>query len=592
LRLIVPYIGELQEEDARLAHLAEFLGLSIETLALTSAADPVRFLENALSPEGSCFVVNPDLMREWVGPEGLPAELTDFLLRRFSHLLVHRLRVNAFDSAMVAALSRGKLTSVEPIGQGRLFYEVSADASEICELFAGLAFGPVNPTNDRVFNVADGGPALRQLISIDGKPFMAALKLDRAEVLFVASEDVVSLTAEVGNVPLPAYFSRFVPHAMALRHAAGAECFRPIMSQASIIIDDPLLRMKYGFLNFDSLLSLANRHNFHAVIAFIPHNFKRNELRITRMFLENAERLSICFHGNDHTEAEFASSDPNFLNSLLDCAENRMAQHLQTTGLRCDRVLAFPQGKFSLEAMNALKSHNFCAAVNRVQHLANRPARLTIEELAQPAVLKYGGFPLYIRHPIRETQKFNVAFNLFFGRPVLIGEHHEIFENPDALVEIAARINSVAPGVRWSNLETVVRDSILVRDQPDGSRRVRVYAGSVRIANDSDRIRNYVIEWNGFAGSAIEQVLMDGAPCDFVKDVSGIHLSVELAPGVAKDFSLVHRGASAARVNLSLSWRAHAIVRRRLSEIRDNYLSKNHYLLTAAKALRQTFLKV
>jgi len=35
-----------------------------------------------------------------------------------------------------------------------------------------------------------------------------------------------------------------------------------------------------------------------------------------------------------------------------------------------------------------------------------------------------------------------------------------------------------------------------------------------------------------------------------------------------------------------------AFLRRRLSEVRDNYLSKNEHLLTAAKAIQRRFLEV
>ena len=226
---------------------------------------------------------------------------------------------------------------------------------------------------------------------------------------------------------------------MALRYAAGDECWRPCKAHASIIIDDPLLRKSYGFLNFDFLLGFAERHNFHTTIAFIPHNFRRNLSRTTRMFQENASRLSICFHGNDHTKGEFASTDMAFLNTSLRIAEDRMTLHQQMTGLPCDSVMVFPQGNFSIEAMKVLKSHNFYAAVNTVPHPAEQPVRLTIGELAQPAVLRYGGLPLFICKPIRQTQSHDIAFNVFFGQPVLIVEHHEIFQHPESLVEIAAK---------------------------------------------------------------------------------------------------------------------------------------------------------
>jgi hypothetical protein len=77
----------------------------------------------------------------------------------------------------------------------------------------------------------------------------------------VASEGVADVNAEVGNSSLVEYFSRLVPQAMALRYAAGDECWRPSKPLASIIIDDPLLRKSYG-LSFESLLRLAKATQF------------------------------------------------------------------------------------------------------------------------------------------------------------------------------------------------------------------------------------------------------------------------------------------------------------------------------------------
>jgi len=594
VKLVVPYIGELRDLDARMVRLAEFLGIPCETLALTNVTEHAEFLKQTLSDQASCFVVNPRVMKEWVGDNGIPADLIAFLLSHFSHLLVHGLRVEGFDAVMVAALSRGRLQSVHAIDATNPVYEIASDSKDICGTFSGLSFGPVNSANDHVFSVGGSGPALRKLISIGGQPFMAAVKLEGTEILFVASEDVADPTAEVGDAPLAEYFSRLVPHVMALRYAAGDECWRPCKAHASIIIDDPLLRKSYGFLNFESLLRLAEQHNFHTTIAFIPHNFRRNSSRITRMFQENAARLSICFHGNDHTEGEFASTDLTFLNASLRIAEDRMNLHHQMTGLPCDRVMVFPQGNFSIEAMKALKFHNFYAAVNTVPYPAEQPVRLTIGELAQPAVLRYGGFPLFLRKYIRQTQNHDIAFNLFFGRPVLIVEHHEIFQHPESLAEIAAKINSVAPEINWSNLATVVGNSILTRRAPDGTHHVRAYSGSIRISNDSGSTRRYSIEWcDSCDGASIEQVLMDGTPhCGFEIDDAGLRFSVELAPGSLHTFSLVYGNLHATVRNLGLRWNAQAFLRRRLSEVRDNYLSKNQHVLTAAKAFQRRFLKV
>jgi hypothetical protein len=599
LRLVVPYVGELRPLDARMLELARFLGLESETLPLTKVSDPVGYLKDVVPDRCSCFVVNPQAMKEWMGPETFPGGLVAFLLSRFSHLLVHGLGVDPFDSAMVAALSQGRLQSVDPIENKSANYEVSKDSRDICEAFSGLSFGPVNPANDHVFSTRASDPAVRHLISIAGRPFMAAVKPDSTgaaapEVLFIASEDVVDLNEEVGGAPLAEYFSRFLPHAMALRYVACDECWRPDQHHASIIVDDPLLRKDYGFLNFDTLLRLTKRHNFHTTIAFIPHNFRRSSPRITRMFRENASRLSICFHGNDHTGAEFASTDTALLNTLLQVAERRMNLHQKTTSLPCDRVMVFPQGNFSLTAMKVLKSNNFDAGVNTVPHPVEQPVRLTIGELAQPAVLRYGGFPLFIRKPIGQTQTYDIAFNLFFGRPVLIVEHHEIFQHPESLIEVVARINAVAPEIHWSNLATVVSNSILARRESDGSFRVRAYSGTVQVSNGSPSIRRYSVDWAGSCdGASIERVTMDGAVGGgFEIDDAGPRLSIELTPGSSRRFSLVHRNNHAAVGSLGLRWNAQAFLRRRLSEIRDNYLSKSQPVLAAAKILQRRFLKV
>lgn len=594
MKLVVPYIDELRDVDAGMVRLAEFLGIPCETLALRNVAEHPAFLKETVTDQCSCFVVNPQVMKDWVGLDGISADLVAFLLSRFPHLLVHGLRVEGFDTKMVAALSRGRLQSVHAIEGGSLAYEIAENSQDICGTFSGLSFGPANSTNDHVFSVGGSGPALRKLISIGGQPFMAALRLERAEILFVASEGIVDLNAEVGDGPLSEYFSRLLPHAMALRYATGDECWRPCKTHASIIIDDPLLRKSYGFLNFESLLRLAEQHNFHTTVAFIPHNFRRNSSQVTRMFQEHSARLSICFHGNDHTEREFASTDLTFLNTSLQIAEDRMNLHQRMTGLPCDRVMVFPQGNFSVEAMKVLRSHNFYAAVNTVPHPAEQPVRLTIGELAQPAVLRYGRFPLFIRKPIRQTQSHDIAFNLFFGRPTLIVEHHEIFQHPDSLAEIAGRINAVASEVHWSNLATVVGNSIVTRRAPDGTHHVRAYSTTVRILNDSGSVRRYSIEWaKPSDGPSIEEVLMDGILARGGEiDDAGLRLSVELAPGSLRTFSLVHRNVHTTVGSLGLRWNAQAFLRRRLSEVRDNYLSKNQHLLVAAKAFQRRFLKI
>jgi hypothetical protein len=254
--------------------------------------------------------------------------------------------------------------------------------------------------------------------------------------------------------------------------------------------------------------------------------------------------------------------------------------------------MVFPQGRFSVEAMEVLKCRNFHAAVNTAHAPVGQHLPLTIADFAQPAALRYGGFPLFIRTYVKKTQSQDIAFNLFFGRPVLIVEHHDIFRHHESLVDVVQKVNSVAPGICWSNLESAVDNSILRRRAPDGTVQVRAYSSNVRITNDSASVERFSIKWSQ-PGECFpfEQVLRDGVrwPAIEVDDV-GIRVLAEMAPRTSQTFSVLYRSAQATLRNLGFRWNAKAFMRRRLSEVRDNYLSRNQYALTVAKSLRQRFL--
>ncbi|HXY51062.1 MAG TPA: hypothetical protein VEI01_16545 [Terriglobales bacterium] len=592
MKLVVPYVGELAAEDARLIRLAEFLGMSCVPLQLANPAHQgIAYLERMVPKQPACFVVNPGVMQQWFDGDGFPPELVSFLVSRFPYLLIHAARPEPFHSSVIAAVSGGQLREVHRIGQSAQSYEIASEASDVCEAFAGLRFGPANPANDRVFSTGPVASGVRQVISIAGRPCMATMRREKSEIWFLAGEEVAPLDAEVGDAPLSEYFSRLLPYAMVLRHIFGEEGWRPSEPYASIIIDDPLLHEDYGFLNFQSLLGLMRRHNFHTTIAFIPHNFRRSSRPVTRMFRENANRFALCFHGNDHIGAEFASTDTTLLNTMLQIAERRMSQHQSMTGVDCDRVMVFPQGNFSVEAMSVLKSRNFDGAVNTISHPRQRAVSLTLAEIAQPAVLRYGDFPLFLRKDSLHTQSPDLAFNLFFGKPLLVVEHHDAFRHPEVLAEVASRINAVAPNVRWSNLANVVSNAILRRRTSDGVHQVRAYSRTVRVSNDCRSEERFLIEWkhSGQAAS-VEQVLHNGRPClNVVADGAGVRLSVTLPPGRAHTFSVVHRNPHLHLGSLGLRRETQAFVRRRLSEVRDNYLSKSPRALAAAKTLQRCF---
>jgi hypothetical protein len=591
MKLIVPHTGEMRAEDRRLLRLAEFLGISCELLRLDKRVQQsVEYIEKLAPDQHSCLVINPQVIREWLGADVLPGDLASCLASHFPYLLVHAVTLDPSAARIVASLSGGGLSSVQRVEDAGQPYEITTHSNDVCGPFSGLSFGPVNPRNDRVFCVeASNCEAVRNLICIGSRPFMATLTREASEILFIAGEDVTDINTHAGYAPLDDHFSQFMPHAMALRYIFGEQCWHPRGSSASVIVDDPLLRPNYGFLNFETLLRVAKEHSFHTSIAFIPHNYRRNSKRILQLFKENPAYFSICFHGNDHTGSEFACHDVDFLNTALAIAEKRMKLQQEATGLSCDKVMVFPQSDFSAEAMHVLKSRNFSAAVSSAWHPLGQPVLPPLGELCQPAMLRYGGFPLFGRNSARYTRAQDVAFNVFFGKPTLTGEHHDTFENVQYLVEAVGRINAVAPGISWTNLETVASRSLLKRRAPDGTIQIRPYSSTAAIVNDSRSTERFSIEWGQPDQSfPFERVLRKGTPFPGVEvDDAGIRAVAELPPGGSQTFSVVYSNSHATAESLGFRWDAKAFLRRRLSEVRDNYLSKHQNVLRLAKTLQR-----
>jgi len=69
-----------------------------------------------------------------------------------------------------------------------------------------------------------------------------------------------------------------------------------------------------------------------------------------------------------------------------------------------------------------------------------------------------------------------------------------------------------------------------------------------------------------------------------------VYLSGELPPRCSQSVSLVFRNDYPSLGGLGFRWHAKAFVRRRLSEVRDNYISKNQLAMTFAQSVKRRFL--
>jgi hypothetical protein len=213
-----------------------------------------------------------------------------------------------------------------------------------------------------------------------------------------------------------------------------------------IIIDDPRLVRRYGFIEFPEFLAWLVDEGLAATFAFIPWNYTRTAPEIAQLFVENSGRMSICVHGCNHTKGEFASTDTRYLEGICALARSRMVAHHRQYGVPWDNVMVFPQGQFSREAMHALRATGYSAAVN------------TADPDQYSVVGRYVndfGFPLIIRRYPRNLDDFvrdNEA-----GRPLLVVQHHWDFaEGFGPLTRFVRTLRSRIPHVKWLPLGEIV----------------------------------------------------------------------------------------------------------------------------------------
>ena len=215
-----------------------------------------------------------------------------------------------------------------------------------------------------------------------------------------------------------------IPPVLYLKWAFAATCWSAPERSGCLVIDDPLLRPTYGFVDYRELLALMQRYKFSTNIAFIPWNWRRSDSGIIRLFRENPEYYSISVHGCAHTRAEFGSEDSEHLYAKTRQALERMDQHEAATGLAHDRVMVFPQGVFSEAAMRILTRTDLIAALsNETVSYDRNPRPITVADVWDIAIMAYDNFALFTRrYPWSGVENF--AFDSLLGKPVIVVIHH------------------------------------------------------------------------------------------------------------------------------------------------------------------------
>jgi hypothetical protein len=358
-----------------------------------------------------------------------------------------------------------------------------------------------------------------------------------------------------------------------VREVTTERDFTPPPPRATFLLDDPNLHWtSYGHLRYRDIVRHADEHGYHAAMAMVPLDGWLAHPAAARLFRSRSDRLSLCFHGNDHVLQELLrprSEDAR--RAMLAQALRRVGGFERRTGLRVARVMTAPHGGCSEEMardMLALGYDALCIA--RPYPWAARPpvSWLTGPEDASPlaafgpATLVAGGLPVLLRRPFDESIG-EIALRAYLDQPLILYGHHDDLEGGLGLfAEWAGRVAAIAPA-HWTSLDEIARtnhstrvEGDLLRVRMHGRRAsVDVPAGVERLAvelppaSGSDG-RERVVSANGRIGSPGEQLALETA-------------------GGRIEISLVRRDALDPRAVRAPSWRPWPLMRRLAGEGRD-----------------------
>ncbi len=476
-------------------------------------------------------------------------------------------------------------TVISQIDPGTGDFVVSSELDDFCGAIAGVRASTLKKGCDAgvVLNVANANAI--NIISLGRSAIFLKLEYKGVPVFLSTSGEIIDIDTELTsqNFDVREHFLRAVPVVLYIKWALAKTCWSAPEINACLVIDDPVLKRRHGFVDFQELLSLMKRHNFSTNIGFIPWNWRRSVPEVVQLFRENTEHYSLSVHGCDHTRAEFGSSGQRHLYWKTQRALERMNRHESSTGIRHDPVMVFPHGIFSEAAMSALKRTNLIAAVNNDLITADPdPRAITVFDVWKIAVMRYA-FPLFTRrYPWEGIENF--AFDALLGKPAIAVIHHDYCGDHCArLVDFVQRLNALQCAPTWRGLGDVVRRSCRQREASPAVVEVEMYGMELRIENRFHERKHFVIRKREDEPSAIEGIYAGSQEFAWKSVDDHICFGMDLNPGESRVIRMGFQGLAGQTHGDTLPYSIRAMVRRYLSEVRDNYVEPIRYRFAGSR---------
>ena len=557
--------------DHRLAEVLDFFGISWAPVILGEMKEDDIASLTAGHSMFSILISAPCLAETLQSSKSstLPAWLT-----AAASVFVYGFQSTDVCTSLLRNLTGDRGATVGSVGDRRTTASITEDLPEICGPMSGLELELETSAAGLVLKVGRAS-GVESIVDAPEGCLFARFVRDGVAFFCDPSPTIVDI-----HERSPTYFdvrksfAGAVPLVMYLKWSFRGVCWTAPEINACIIIDDPLLRRRYGYLDFQEILQLMGKHLFTMTIAFIPWNWRRTERETVELFHQNRGRLSVCVHGCDHTGGEFATQSAGVLDRKLKTAKSRMTSLFERSGLLHDPVMVFPQGAFSPEAAIALKKSDFVAAVNTEVAPANGvPNETTIADVWSVAILRYGFFSIFTRRYISHGIE-NFAFDGLLGKPCFIVGHHELLRDGGVtLMKFLGRLNSLNWKLSWRTLGEALRRSYAVQRR-NGAIRAKMFGEQLIIENREMAAIQFVVSKEEVDFAAVRCVTVNQKIVDFQNMNGSLEFKASIPPtGAAEIRCAYHVSTEPPAPIESTLYKLKVAIRRCLSEIRDNYFS-------------------
>jgi len=584
---IIMHEGSPGSREIRLGRILDFFGVPWKAVEVSELRDTDRScLEYAVFGSIRAVVAALELCRGANPPALRPAAFYAYADDKRSLCLI-----------ALQSLLKDVNLSLQDAPAGDLSLSVSDELTDLAGSMAGLKFSLRLGSEDAVLTGAPAGGELvfAAVISAGGAPVFFRYQPNGLPVFCCTSSQMVDIDQPVGHgfYDVKDHFCSVVPLVMFIRFMFPDVAWRPQELGACLIIDDPLLKPKYGFCNFAKLRDLMRRHGFTTNIAFIPWNWRRTSAAASKFFSDGSGLFSVSIHGCDHTASEFGATSPAILHTRAQLARSRMRNHEARTGIQHDSIMVFPQGAFSSACPEVLKRNGYLAAVNTEITPVDSPNdRTRIRDVWDVAIMTYGSFPIFTRRYAFHGLE-NFAFDLLLGKPCLIVAHHDIFKDGDAaLIELIEKIGALNCCLRWRPLGQVIRRACRRRANDAGAEELEMYGTELLVDNPSDQAIEVRVRKRKSHDDLASDILCDEKPVAWVNEVKHFVFGDRISSHSEKCFQVVYQEqTTTGKVRRSLRFELAVAVRRILSEFRDNYLSTSRLFSSPAERLRTVIRK-